>query len=327
MRFFKLDINFESIQDRVQAQSTSNKKPRPTNSISLEPEAFSVQPNEFLNFKFPEETKGKNLNNINELAEIERESREACDRQAVLYNMDETAQRKKNAESGDVPEDFFEITANDLRYMVNDLKRIQNEESVLMTKQMRELEQDKKAMRYSKVAVRICFKNRQILQGLFRPKELVSSLYNFVRQSFTDDNSKDDLDFYLYTTPPKTEINDKKKTLFESKLCPASFVYFKNKTDLVPRFDPSINCVSFENAEEIVNVQVHQAIREIDHEGMNWLQHEQTVVQNIMKSSGITSTQPHSRPLASLAASSNSDREPANKEANKKLEFFLKGKK
>ena len=182
-------------------------------------------------------------------------------------------------------------------------------------------------MRYSKVAIRICFKNRQTLQGLFRPKELVSSLYKFVKQSFSNDNSKDDLDFYLYTTPPKTEINDMKKTLFESKLCPAAFVYFKNKSDLVPKFNSSISCVSFENAEEIVNVQVHQAIREIDHEGMDWLQREQTVVQNIMKSTGITATQSHSRPMTSLAASSNTEREPANKEANKKLEFFLKGKK
>jgi tether containing UBX domain for GLUT4 len=294
-------------------------------SISLEPEPM-MPTNEFLNFKFPEETKGKNLNNINELAEMEKESREACDRLAVFYNMEENRNR---IESADVPDDFFEHTHDDIKYMLNDLKRIQNEESVLMTKQMRELEQDKKAMKYSKVAIRICFKNRQVLQGLFRPKELVSTLYKFVKQSFTtSNNTKDDLDFYLYTTPPKTEINDMKKTLFEAKLCPATVVYFKNKSDRVPTFDSNIPNVAFLKAEEMVYENVHQAIREIHHEGMNWLQNEQTIVQNIMKSTNINNQQPTvTRSVSSQLTGSNPNRESLNKEANKKLEFFLKGKK
>ena len=41
-----------------------------------------------------------------------------------------------------------------------------------MTKMMRELENDKKAMKYEKVVIRIKFQNKFILQGLFRPKEL-----------------------------------------------------------------------------------------------------------------------------------------------------------
>ena len=36
---------------------------------------------------------------------------------------------------------------------------------------MRELENDKKAMKYEKVVIRIKFQNKIILQGLFRPKE------------------------------------------------------------------------------------------------------------------------------------------------------------
>jgi hypothetical protein len=40
-----------------------------------------------------------------------------------------------------------------------------------MTREMRELEEDKKAMRYETVAIRVKFKNQLVLQGLFRPKE------------------------------------------------------------------------------------------------------------------------------------------------------------
>jgi tether containing UBX domain for GLUT4 len=209
-------------------------------SISLEPEPM-MPTNEFLNFKFPEETKGKNLNNINELAEMEKESREACDRLAVFYNMEEN----RNIIESDVPDDFFEHTHDDIKYMLNDLKRIQNEESVLMTKQMRELEQDKKAMKYSKVAIRICFKNRQVLQGLFRPKELVSTLYKFVKQSFTtSNNSKDDLDFTL-TSDLLSDTNNENKKETETnvpRIIVEEVIETEQKRDNVTRKD-SINCV------------------------------------------------------------------------------------
>jgi hypothetical protein len=40
-----------------------------------------------------------------------------------------------------------------------------------MTKFMRELEEDKKAMKYEKIVIRVHFRNRMVLQALFRPKE------------------------------------------------------------------------------------------------------------------------------------------------------------
>lgn len=319
------------VLEPVQRQQQQQKRPKQepislgsTLGVSLEPEPVVYQQNEFVNFKFPEETKGMNLNDMNELAVIEQQSREACDRQAVIYNMDESTD-KRRLETGELPEDFFEITVNDLKYMVSDLKRIQKEESVLMTRQMREIEQDKRAMRYSKVAIRICFKNRQTLQGLFRPKELVAALYKFVQESFTSDNSKEDLDFYLYTSPPKIVVNEMKKTLFDSKLCPASFVYFKNKSDRVPKFKTDLKMVTLDQAEELVNKEVHQQIRQIEHEGLNWLHREQQIVQNIMSSTSFSQPQPSSsRPQSRMATPSVSN---VDQEKNKKLQFFLTGSK
>ncbi len=181
--------------------------------------------NEFASFKFPEETKGKQLNDINELSEIERLSKEACDREAIIYSMD--ISNTKNENQGDLNDEFFDVTVNDLRYALSDLKRLQRDDQPLMTKAMKELEQDKKAMRYSKIVIRIAFKNRLVLQGFFRPKENISALYKFVKENLSEENGANDLDFYLFSTPPKQIHSNMKITLFESHLYPASLIYFK----------------------------------------------------------------------------------------------------
>jgi hypothetical protein len=49
-----------------------------------------------------------------------------------------------------------------------------------MKKTMRELENDKKAMKYENVVVRIKLENKFILQGLFRPKETGWVLFLFI---------------------------------------------------------------------------------------------------------------------------------------------------
>lgn len=123
-------------------------------------------------------------------------------------------------------------------------------------------------MKYPQIAIRVCFKNRKILQGIFRPKELASALYKFVEESLAaNQNTKDDLDFSLYTTPPKKTITDMKKTLFEHELYPAAQVYFRNKSDIVPNFNENIKYVSKMEAREIVNTRIHQQIRDVQHEG------------------------------------------------------------
>jgi hypothetical protein len=123
-------------------------------------------------------------------------------------------------------------------------------------------------MRYPYVAIRVCFKNRTFLQGIFRPKELMSSLYKFVEDSIRNSrNSEQDLDFYLYTTPPKQVLKDKKKNLFEYQLWPAAQVYFRNQSDSVPAFNPDIKFVSVDEAQALVNTNIHQKIRNVNTEG------------------------------------------------------------
>lgn len=277
--------------DRKQPLKIAEKQP-------VEPLEKKIEVNEFAAFKFPEATKGKVCNDLGEMFEMEKESREACDRQAVLVNMDVVATRGANeAESmdtdnngDDLPEDVFDLTLQDLKSMLGSLKKAQNEESVMMTKQMREQEQDLKALKYPNTAIRVCFKNRTYLQGIFRPKETAAALYKFVADNIKlDDNSPDDLDFVLYTSPPRKDIKDMKKTLFEHQLCPAAQIYFKNKSDRMPKLSDEIKSVSSTEAQQIVYVTIHQNTRQVEDEGLTWLKKEQTAASKILKTSSMAS--------------------------------------
>jgi len=112
-----------------------------TRPLDSRPAAAIRQPvNEFADFKFPEETKGMVLNSFNEYYEMEKESREACDRQPVLVRIEESVCERMDDDS-EFQEEIFDLTTQDLKRMLSDLKKVQNEEGMLMTKQMRELEQ------------------------------------------------------------------------------------------------------------------------------------------------------------------------------------------
>ncbi|CAF0772899.1 unnamed protein product [Brachionus calyciflorus] len=304
---------------KIETVSQASKKPR---IEQMEIEQI-IPHNEFANFKFPEETKGQNLNNFNELAEIERISKEACDRMSILYSLEETIEIESEITS-EPNEEFYNVTVQDLRLMLSDLKKTQSEEAPLMTKQMRELEKDRKAMKYSKIVVRVVFKNRMVLQGLFRPKELLSELYKFVRESLSEENQVDDMDFYLFSTPPKTVLKEMKMTLFDANLCPAALVYFKNKNDTVPRFKSDIDLKSLIDAEEIAEVHVHRAIRDIKHEGLDWIEKDQKVVQNLLKTSTLTN---RSESVSSDSYQSSRRDQASQDPVKNKLEKFLKGSK
>ena len=123
-------------------------------------------------------------------------------------------------------------------------------------------------MKYPNVAIRVCFKNRTYLQGIFRPKENVAALYKFVEESISsDENTSEDLDFCLYTSPPRKDIKDMKKTLFELGLCPAAQIYFRNKSDRVPDLVAGLKRTNAGEAQEIVFSTIHQKIRQMEDEG------------------------------------------------------------
>ena len=79
---------------------------------------------------------------MSEINDEEKESREACDRQAVIVNLNATTKTElMDIKEDNISDDVFDLTLQDLKSMLANLKNVQNEEAFLMTKQMREQEQ------------------------------------------------------------------------------------------------------------------------------------------------------------------------------------------
>ncbi|XP_036386325.1 tether containing UBX domain for GLUT4 [Megalops cyprinoides] len=191
----------------VPAGPPKAKKPKPSNEAKRTASAkngeSSTQPEEFL---------------------------EPVDREPLVYHLDAGVRRPSY--SDDLPDEFFEVTIDDIRKRFAQLKSERKllEEAPLMTKALREARMKEKLERYPKVVVRVQFPDRHVLQGFFRPLETVAALKRFVRNHLADP----ELRFYLFLAPPKTILEDSTATLFQANLFPAALVYFGSdvKTDV-----------------------------------------------------------------------------------------------
>ncbi|KAK2564020.1 Tether containing UBX domain for GLUT4, partial [Acropora cervicornis] len=157
----------------------------------------------FSDFKFPEETAGMDLYQREQADSSRREFlATSCDRHPIVFS-EEYASSPTLNEGDQLPDSFFEVTVDDIRVMLRDLKNERNQADTapLMTRAMREVRDEAEMYNYDTVVVRIKFPDRLILQAFFRPME------------------KD-------TTPPRKILDQRNSTLFENKLYPASVIYF-----------------------------------------------------------------------------------------------------
>ncbi|KAM6940045.1 tether containing UBX domain for GLUT4 [Xenentodon cancila] len=147
---------------------------------------------------------------------------EEIDREPLIYHLDLTSHHAEDR--GDLPEEFFEVTVDDVRKRFAQLKSERKllEEAPLMTKALRESQMKEKMERYPKVVLRVQFPDRYVLQGFFRPLETVGAVKDFVHSHLEDPQ----LSFHLFITPPKTILDDPSVTLFQADLFPGALVYF-----------------------------------------------------------------------------------------------------
>lgn len=128
-------------------------------------------------------------------APIESEIVVLGDRNAVLFSL-ETAQR---ASFDDIHDSFFELTVNDVRTLLRDLKaQAQNlDDAPLLTARMRAMHQTGQTLvnlnRYKKAVIRIQFPDRLVLQGTFAPIDTVQMVMDFIRPYLENDK----IDFHL----------------------------------------------------------------------------------------------------------------------------------
>ncbi|XP_028675046.2 tether containing UBX domain for GLUT4 [Erpetoichthys calabaricus] len=144
----------------------------------------------------------------------EEELFKSVDRMAVVYHMDDEKQHpKKMSVSDDLPDEFFEITVDDVRKRFAQLKSERQllEEAPLLTKATRESKMREKLIRYPKIIVRVQFPDRHVLQGFFRPLETVGALEEFIKEHLNNPG----LSFYLFVAPPKLVLDDPAATLFK----------------------------------------------------------------------------------------------------------------
>ncbi|XP_041363543.1 tether containing UBX domain for GLUT4-like [Gigantopelta aegis] len=208
----------QRIMPQLMGESTRQAESRQIQPVS-KPISEPQQP-QFVEFKFPESTKGKCLYS-NDQSDVKRDHFKPCSRKAVLYNLDEPVSH--SASGQDPPDDFFEVTETDIKKMVADQQKKMADviDPPLMTQAMRQARLEEHYAKYDKVVIRIQFPDRVVLQGLFNPRERVHAIYKFVKEYLEEKSST----FYLYTSPPKCVLNEK-STLVEARLVPATLMYF-----------------------------------------------------------------------------------------------------
>ncbi|NWS73199.1 ASPC1 protein, partial [Crotophaga sulcirostris] len=155
--------------------------------------------------------------------EAQKEQEQLMEREPLVYHLDLLETPPAGPE--ELPDEFFEVTVDDVRKRLAQLqserqvpfllvteaalKRL--EEAPLMTKSLREAQLKEKLERYPKVVLRVHFPDRHVLQGFFCPTETVGVLRDFVRSHLADA----DLPFYLFIAPPRIILDDDSLTLFE----------------------------------------------------------------------------------------------------------------
>ncbi|XP_076122050.1 tether containing UBX domain for GLUT4-like isoform X3 [Alosa pseudoharengus] len=152
------------------------------------------------------------------------EGTQPVDRKPLVYHMDARGEQNTDAGEEDLPEDFFQVTAEDIkkRYAQLQTDRRALDEAPLLTSALREDNVIKQMQRYPKVVIRVCFPDRHVLQGLFRPLETVGNLKQFVRNHLVDPQ----IQFSLCGAPGTLRMDDPGATLYEANLFPTALLYF-----------------------------------------------------------------------------------------------------
>lgn len=121
-----------------------------------------------------------------------------------------------------LPDDFFNSTLADVKDASSRLtERVRDmNDAPLMTKKMREAEENAKMSRFRKVMIRILLPDRHSLQGVFEPKSTILDVTNFVKACLNEQ-----VKFHLFLVPPKTVLKDMQATLWQQKLVPAAQIY------------------------------------------------------------------------------------------------------
>ena len=191
----------------------------------------------FADFKFPEKKQSDDEENLFDL----RPFSETCvstsglvDRQMKVFSLNEV-----NFEIEDIPDDFFDVTVEDLKTM----HKLRQQEVKEMNEQPLMSGNSKKRKILEKYSnstmIRIIFPDKSALQAKFLLTETAHILYDFVSETLSVNLKleRNCFDFVLFTAPPRSEIKvSELKTLLDLNLYPAVNVHFSSEKISLPPF-------------------------------------------------------------------------------------------
>ncbi|XP_062411619.1 UBX domain-containing protein 6 [Sardina pilchardus] len=127
-----------------------------------------------------------------------------------------------NATHFDLPSDFYNLTAEELKREQHLKSEIVERNAMLRTKAMREKEEQRERRKYNYALLRVRLPDGILLQGTFLARERVSALYQFVREWLVDDWQPFEL-----MAPGGRKLNeDEDMALNECNLVPSAVVTF-----------------------------------------------------------------------------------------------------
>ncbi|EQB77623.1 UBX domain-containing protein 6 [Camelus ferus] len=143
----------------------------------------------------------------------------------VLAQPESLEQHKEQllrAEPFDLPADFFNLTAEEIKREQRLRSEAVERLSVLRTKAMREREEQRELRKYTYTLLRVRFPDGCLLQGTFYARERVAALYGFVREALQSDW----LPFELLASGGQKLSEDENLAFNECGLVPSALLSF-----------------------------------------------------------------------------------------------------
>uniref|UniRef100_A0A6P6Y5K4 Integral membrane protein GPR155-like n=1 Tax=Dermatophagoides pteronyssinus TaxID=6956 RepID=A0A6P6Y5K4_DERPT len=155
----------------------------------------------------------------------------------LLYSLDEQIDFVEE----DLPPEFFEHTASDLKHLLAELRRQRsNDDQALETKQLRANREQQKRQQFKQTILRIIFPyDRLVMQAIFKPNDSIELIAKVIDKYIHHHSN-----INLFVAPPKT-ILDRQSNLFDLKLVPCGIIYCTPLNDKQPLIrDEFRNCLT-----------------------------------------------------------------------------------
>jgi len=176
---------------------------------------------EFLVFKPGSDVDDDRLMELKEILSNAEPIRPELDRSVHIFHP------SPNATKMPVPDEFFRVSAEELRREQQAKKEAVEQLGMLRTREMRERDRIKELRRYRYCLLRVRFPDGILLQGTFSASEKLSAVFAFISENLVSDWIP-----FTLTSAAGHALTDDTSSLAELDLAPASLI---NLT-----FDPSV---------------------------------------------------------------------------------------